>query len=250
MSYVSNGPPLWARSFGWQQRLCRRDLETARDVLLLVLLVLLVSPAGSCQSNKSRTAPSDASELAQKILEGRWKKEVQSSPSTFRISPDMDLSTVSLRQPFTILVLRGETLTEYLASSSNDPREFPVIEKYCFPIGLADGRNVGAILIRKNRDENNAIRTPGKGEFVWFGFYLPNDRTVIDVEELRGERSDESEVYVVQYIDGGVFPRYLVQKRDGTLYSGSSRQSLRLLVEDAPSVRDSVRAFHRVLLSE
>jgi hypothetical protein len=214
-------------------------------LLLVGVLLFLVSAVNSRQVSKSRTAPADASELAREVLNGRWKKEVQSNPAIFRITSDMDLSTVSLQRPFTILFLKGRSLTDYLVSSSNDPREFPVIEQYCFPIELADGRNVGAILIRRNRDENNAIPTPGEGEFVWFGFYLPRDKAVTDVEALRSEYSDESEVYLVKYIDGGVLPRYLVHHRDGTLYSGSNRRALRPLVEDAPTVRDSVRAFQR-----
>ncbi len=216
---------------------------------ILLLLPWCVSDHSAIAADGSKarhSVPTEVTTLAQSILRDQWKSAIGANPAFYQLE-GVDVSNVNLTEPFTMLELRGVAVDSFAASLNDDPRDFPALEKFCFPISLPDGSDAGTIIMMRNRDETRNKILPDRGEFVTYGYLARGAAVLSDVSALRKAYPGQTNVYLVSYEDSGTPARYMVETNDGSLVAGANAKLMRPLAEDARVVRQDIIKFQKGL---
>ncbi|HET6348449.1 MAG TPA: hypothetical protein VFH88_05125 [Candidatus Krumholzibacteria bacterium] len=184
-------------------------------------------------SDSLGVVPAAARAFVDSILDPFWKKPVSDSPTFFGLPPDVDVSHVTLGDPFILFQFSGRAAREYKESSIDDPRGFANMVKYCFPVLFPDGTSAGSIIVLRNRDEHGVKLHSNADEYTTAGLFRPNDVLPTRIADLR---RDYTGVYALQFMDRDI-KRFVVWDQTYGWISGMDRESFKPLRLDAAIIK-------------
>jgi len=199
-------------------------------------------------SNESATdsllvVPIEARSLAETNLREMWRALARDSPSILGLPFGVDVANAMLGEPYFLFKLAGGGLEKFMDSTQSDPRSFAAIVHYCFPIELPDRRDAGTLIIARNRNDVGEKFVPSDGEFLFGGFFRPDDATSSMIRMLRAYYRTPC---AVEYVDIAEH-QFLVTGPKGNLLSGQDRASLKPIDEDARRIRDKIHRFRQLV---
>jgi hypothetical protein len=208
-------------------------------VLLLLLSLCISSPAASVRADDASkiTMPpfslteaeeTDARIFAERILREQYLPRAARSPESYQVQ-GIDLSESHLGYPFLDVTLRGRSIDDYRNSTEEDPRLFPGVLYYCFPVFVAGRKDaVVSIILVRNQDENRhpfpvyVEEGPAREqqyppeEFILFGYYFGGQESrAADAVRLRAQYGRR--ISFVSFLDTGLRSYIMVDDSTGVL---------------------------------
>jgi len=234
-----------------------------RTVVLLLLLALVTSSlnASADDQHVGRVAmppfPLTAAEeanartLAQRILTDKLLPSATRSPEFYHLE-GVELSEPRLGEPFLDVTLRGRSIDDYRDSAEDDPRLFPGVLYYCFPVFVAGRQDaILSIIEVRNQDEDrqpfplfvekgpeHEAQYPQQ-EFLFWGYYLGGQEgRTADAVHLRNQYGGR--ISFVQFLDTGLPGYIMVDDSTGALW-GAMGDTLMSIHEGAPKIKSMLR---------
>jgi hypothetical protein len=234
-----------------------------RTLALLLLFTLLISSLGTGADDEHAdkvTIPpfpltaveeADARSFAQERLTNALLS-IARSPEAYHLE-GVNLSEPRLGGTFLDVTLRGRSIDDYRDSAEDDPRLFPGVLYYCFPVFVAGRQDaILSIVVVRNRDENRqpfpVFRQEGpereeqypQQEFLFFGYYGQEGRTA-QAERLRHQYGRR--ISFVKFLDTGL-PEYIMVDDSTGVLCGAMGDTLASVHDEAPRIKRALREPH------
>jgi hypothetical protein len=233
-----------------------------RTLAFLFLFTLLVSSlsAGADDEHADKAAippfpltaveEADARSFAQERLTSALLL-IARSPEAYHLE-GVNLSEPRLGGTFLDVTLRGRSIDDYRDSAEDDPRLFPGVLYYCFPVFVAGRQDaILSIVVVRNRDENRqpfpVFRQEGpkreeqypQPEFLFFGYYLGGQESWT-VQAVRLRNQYRRRISFVKFLDTGL-PGYIMVDDSTSVLCGAMGDTLASVHDEAPRIKRALR---------